>query len=588
VDNVDAKASATLNIGANAATTTLNLGTNGGTQAINMGTGSGVKTITIGGGNDDAVTINGNLTVSGTTISVNSSNAVIMDKIITLNKGGAAASGGLVGLEVEEAGTSNVGYLRTNAARDAWVAKAPNGAEVTIGGLLGQDPKQVVLTSSTTWTVPSGITKVKIHGVAGGGGGGGGTRTVQYGGGGGGAGGYFEAVVSVTSGLNLVCTVGAGGALGAGNTSLSAVAGVGSDSIVAISGTTILQAYGGNGGIANGNTIGGLGGTGGSAIFSLTGSYVDSESALVDEGGDGDSAIGVNATPCSGNGGASYFGGGGIAALLTNAPNARAYGSGGGGGRYDYNGGTGAQGVIIISYLQPSGIPATYTVSAPLSLSGTALSVANATTTAPGVVQVGSGLSVSAGVIFNPCILAQGSLILAQSTTSVTINFPSSSTAFLKYRVEYTGYINADIGNASSIKLDLLINNWNNTSQAWLSSGVANSIIESSIWGDRGTNVNAVTNSAINLTNQCLDISGKFEIGVSSLAATSTPGWRRLILSTESFGTCSGLGINRLLNCYQMMTNTTTFNQISPVAFRLITPAIAATYAFNYTIYGVI
>jgi hypothetical protein len=133
VDNVDAKTSAILSIGANAATTTLNLGTNGGTQAINMGTGSGVKTITIGGGTDDAITINGNLTVSGTTISVNSSNAVIMDKIITLNKGGAAASGGLVGLEVEEAGTSNVGYLRTNAARDAWVAKAPNGSEVTLG-----------------------------------------------------------------------------------------------------------------------------------------------------------------------------------------------------------------------------------------------------------------------------------------------------------------------------------------------------------------------------------------------------------------------------------------------------------------------
>ncbi len=133
VDNVDAKTSAVLSIGANAATTTLNLGTNGGTQAINMCTGSGVKTITIGGGNDDAVTINGNLTVSGTTISFNSSNAVIMDKVITLNKGGADASGGLVGLEVEEAGTSNAGYLRTNAARDAWVAKAPNGNEFELG-----------------------------------------------------------------------------------------------------------------------------------------------------------------------------------------------------------------------------------------------------------------------------------------------------------------------------------------------------------------------------------------------------------------------------------------------------------------------
>jgi len=134
VDNVDAKASTILNIGANAATTTLNLGTNGSTQAINMGTGSGIKTITIGGGTDDTIAINGNLTVAGTTVTVNSSNATILDKVITLNKGGAAASGGLVGLEIEEAGSAAGAYLRTNATRDAWVAKAPNGSEVTIGG----------------------------------------------------------------------------------------------------------------------------------------------------------------------------------------------------------------------------------------------------------------------------------------------------------------------------------------------------------------------------------------------------------------------------------------------------------------------
>jgi alpha-tubulin suppressor-like RCC1 family protein len=134
VDNVDAKTSTTLSVGANAATTILNLGTNGANQAINMGTGSGLKTITIGGGTDDTIAINGNLTVAGTTVTVNSSNANILDKVITLNKGGAAASGGLVGLEIEEAGSAAGGYLRTNATRDAWVAKAPNGSEVTIGG----------------------------------------------------------------------------------------------------------------------------------------------------------------------------------------------------------------------------------------------------------------------------------------------------------------------------------------------------------------------------------------------------------------------------------------------------------------------
>jgi hypothetical protein len=151
-DNLDAKASATLSVGANAATTTLNLGTNGSTQAINMGTGSGVKTITIGGGTDDTVTINGNLTVAGTTISVNSTNTNILDKIITLNKNGAAASGGLVGLEIEEAGSSAGAYLRTNATRDAWVAKAPNGSEVTIGGT----SSQFLTNSGSNIYLPSG------------------------------------------------------------------------------------------------------------------------------------------------------------------------------------------------------------------------------------------------------------------------------------------------------------------------------------------------------------------------------------------------------------------------------------------------
>ena len=103
-----------------------------------MGTGSGVKTITIGGGTDDTVSINGNLTVAGTTVTVNSTNTNILDKIITLNKGGAAASGALVGLEIEEGGSAAGGYLRTNATRDAWVAKAPNGSEVTIGGTSSQ------------------------------------------------------------------------------------------------------------------------------------------------------------------------------------------------------------------------------------------------------------------------------------------------------------------------------------------------------------------------------------------------------------------------------------------------------------------
>jgi hypothetical protein len=86
----------------------------------------------------------------------------------------------------------------------------------------------------------------------------------------------------------------------------------------------------------------------------------------------------------------------------------------------------GAPGVVIITYFTQSGLPTNYTATAPLSMTGTTLSIAAATTSAtgvvsvpsanglsvngsgvlamglatsnaPGVVQVGSGLSVSPG-----------------------------------------------------------------------------------------------------------------------------------------------------------------------------------------------
>jgi hypothetical protein len=618
-DNLDAKASATLSVGANAATTTLNLGTNGSTQAINMGTGSGVKTITIGGGTDDTVTINGNLTVAGTTISVNSSNATILDKIITLNKNGAAASGGLVGLEIEEAGSSAGAYLRTNATRDAWVAKAPNGSEVTIGGtssqfqtnsgsniylpsgsnlaigkssaiaaldvvgninftgnlmangsnlaaaasyqisyvfnspndttgpafigatgttsvlkftdtynnastalntanmtftapvsgiymvsaynienksasapatilvsvngstadstytiniendsvgnastasypislsagntvqfyvssgavfgstgaggiaskgrysiaLMNQNaslsigqatgmgvPNQVVFTSgSSTWSVPSGVTSIQVEMVGGGGSGSSGYSGEPYAGGGGAGGGYIRAMCSVSSGQSFSYTIGTGGTSVTGNT--NGVDG-NSTSFVASTGTSILNLVspGGEKGYFTGTTTGARQGRGGYASTSYTASGTALTSAMFVSGGDGfggngSAALTTNGTN-GGNGGGSYFGGGGAGGMESNSNNqgvnAKVYGSGGGGGRANAASGTGAPGVIIITYFTQSGLPTNYTATAPLSMSGTTLSIAAATTSAAGVVQVGSGLSVSGGVISN-------------------------------------------------------------------------------------------------------------------------------------------------------------------------------------------
>ncbi len=66
-----------------------------------------------------------------------------------------------------------------------------------------------VFTASQNWSVPAGISRVKVRLVGGGGGGGGGQGS--FGGGGGGAGGYAEGIFPMTPGDQIAITVGAGG-----------------------------------------------------------------------------------------------------------------------------------------------------------------------------------------------------------------------------------------------------------------------------------------------------------------------------------------------------------------------------------------
>lgn len=134
----------------------------------------------------------------------------------------------------------------------------------------------VKFTSSTTWTVPSGIKKIDIFCVGGGGGAGGSYKTVNAGSswsqkyyyGSCGAGGYTATKLSydVTPGQQLQITVGQGGAAGLyyhyqyynnevthfGTTTSSSGmtnGGAGGVSKVVSNGTTIVSANGGNGGI---------------------------------------------------------------------------------------------------------------------------------------------------------------------------------------------------------------------------------------------------------------------------------------------------------------------------------------------------
>jgi len=112
---------ATLNLGT-ATASAINLGTAASTQTINIGTGSGATTINIGGAGDTVA-------IAGTLTTVNTTNTNILDKLVTLNKGGGAASGSATGIEIEE-NAAITGYLRSSGDRTGFEFKAPATAGV--------------------------------------------------------------------------------------------------------------------------------------------------------------------------------------------------------------------------------------------------------------------------------------------------------------------------------------------------------------------------------------------------------------------------------------------------------------------------
>jgi hypothetical protein len=93
----------------------------------------------------------GTLEVDGTLTYVNTTDLNVTDKLITLNKGGAAASAGGSGIEFEEAG-SPTGYIKINSTRDGFLLKAPAAlgyGEMMFSGLTGNQ--------TYTWQDRSGV-----------------------------------------------------------------------------------------------------------------------------------------------------------------------------------------------------------------------------------------------------------------------------------------------------------------------------------------------------------------------------------------------------------------------------------------------
>lgn len=196
-----------------------------------------------------------------------------------------------------------------------------------------------VLTSSTTWTVPVGVTRIRATVIGGGGGASGANATSAaqiWSGAGGGAGGTARGIFAVAAGQSLVATVGLGGVGGAGSGAVGGTSSLG----------TLCSATGGygasSGSSPNNHTSGGLGGNGVGGQINSTGQA----------GSDGQS--GTNGFP--GNGGSSTLGGAARASSGTNGITGGQYG-GGGSGAYDpsfsgvaLSGGNGAPGVIIVEW----------------------------------------------------------------------------------------------------------------------------------------------------------------------------------------------------------------------------------------------
>lgn len=189
--------------------------------------------------------------------------------------------------------------------------------------------------SNGTYTVPAGVTSIKVQ--AWGGGGGGGTRITNSGAtGGGGAGAYSSSVIAVTSGQTINITIGAGGGAGVN----------GGKTTVIRSGTTLVEANGGSG-VANNATTGGNGG----AISA----YGTTQIAGGNGGNSGTNSGAGGDSPNGGNGGAAvtdyYTYNGNMGGLP---------GAGGSGNKkgsnflITYYGGAGSGGMVVIEGISSS------------------------------------------------------------------------------------------------------------------------------------------------------------------------------------------------------------------------------------------
>ena len=227
-------------------------------------------------------------------------------------------------------------------------------ATAFIAVFLPASSQNQVFTSSGTFTVPPGVTSIIVECWGAGGAGGGNTANWSYGGGGGAGGAYAMKTLTVIPGTNYTVTV--GGAT-AGST------GAGSQGNPSWFGTTgTVYAEGGAGGAApNGATAtGGVGSASGSIgdVVFAGGNGADGTSSISGGGGGGAGSTGSggNASGITAGTGTTLYGGNGGAGRNSEGDgnNGSSYGGGGGGAFVpdwtDHSGGSGAPGLVIVSW----------------------------------------------------------------------------------------------------------------------------------------------------------------------------------------------------------------------------------------------
>jgi hypothetical protein len=228
------------------------------------------------------------------------------------------------------------------------------GLAIFVSGPVAAQRISQTFTSSGTFTVPAGVTKIDIEAWGGGGGGAGGSSVVNETSGGGGGGGAYVKITSmtVTPGQEYTITVGVGGT-GGTNASFD-----GKASSVSIGSIIIIEAEGGKGGTNATSSVPGMGGAGGKGTYN-GGNGASGVNGFSGFGGGGGSSGGINQNGNDGSsvtGGEAVSGGGkggngglrGQVGLSGSEPG----GGGGGGSRATINraGGNGASGQVVISW----------------------------------------------------------------------------------------------------------------------------------------------------------------------------------------------------------------------------------------------